>query len=378
LHYAPRNSPGRRTTGLSGVEHKELLDRYAASLDRAYEHFLIAGWETPVLENRFGAVPVLVLHGGHHKDDPATFTPRRESTVILRSLIPDPRVEAMLARAEVDAAHEVCHVFTHRHHPPLESEIDFWRWFDEATAVFTERSLCRHVPETVRFGVYWCYRPEMALTKTVKTGGGYFAAWFVHYLADRFGANLIRDAWHAADYAGPVAALDALLQRRHGCGFQEVFEAYTYDTYLYRSLAPDVHERFGERSIAEWFEPALGRSVGPETAEKLDPFACRYYRFNLPAGAKGLRALVTVGVPPPDAAVRAALLSIPPRSRAASRVILTLVPAANDKTALEGTLEFVGRPEHVVLVVSNVPQASDNVLYDFFALQDYTFEVTVF
>jgi hypothetical protein len=143
LHYATRNRTNERSVGLSGVEHSALLNTYANALDKAYAHFTSSNenWDKPVKPTGFAAIPVYVTRPETHTLDPFTLTKRGQSSVWLRCLIHEANIDMMLLRAELDALHEVTHLFTHRHHPPSSNPFDPWKWFDEATAVYMERRL---------------------------------------------------------------------------------------------------------------------------------------------------------------------------------------------------------------------------------------------
>jgi hypothetical protein len=375
LHYATRNRTNERSVGLSGVEHSALLNTYANALDKAYAHFTSSNenWDKPVKPTGFAAIPVYVTRPETHTLDPFTLTKRGQSSVWLRCLIHEANIDMMLLRAELDALHEVTHLFTHRHHPPSSNPFDPWKWFDEATAVYMERRLGSHIGDCVRYGVYWSYGPEQALNLMMAEGGGYLACWFVQYLADRFGPKLIRDVWHTREAVGPITCLDTLLRQQHNCGIRDVYGNYACQTYLYQDFALDVHLRFGERSIAQWFSPGLGRPFGLSGSDALDPFACRYYRLDVPAGATQLDVSLRVVSSPSDN-VRASLLLVANGAMASQVNLAPKIPGDERLLTCKTLLPRVPLPDHATLVVMNVPPAMDLQLHDPVLVREYTFD----
>ncbi|HKB39296.1 MAG TPA: hypothetical protein VKD72_22850, partial [Gemmataceae bacterium] len=159
--------------------------------------------------------------------------------------------------------------------------------------------------------------------------------------------------------------------------FGDVFHDYVCETYLCNTFARDVHARFGERSLAEWFVPELTREVST-AMDELEPFACRYYRFNLPAGVRWLDARVSIPYSPPVPVLRATALAVDPAGKEVDRHDLTPA-AAPPGVDLAGRMSLVGlNADHIAVVVANIPKPDDNVLFsDLNAVQEYTLRATV-
>jgi hypothetical protein len=131
-----------------GVVARDLALRYARALERTARSFLDWGWDKPREWPQHGnRVPVYVFQTSEwvNANVPFTFTDSwGYSQVGLRSLIPEPRLDVVWERADVDAVHEATHVFTHRRRqlqPRIVAGVrkeDLWSWFDEATAGFME------------------------------------------------------------------------------------------------------------------------------------------------------------------------------------------------------------------------------------------------
>lgn len=286
LVYGLRNPPVGRGLGLDGVETEDLIHLYARALDLVHDRFRGWGWPTP-RRRAEGTIPVYVFRTERlgYGDCPLTFTgevaPRvYASRITLRSCFDQPRPEIRRELAEVEAAHEAAHVFTHQYVPPIAAVGNLWRWFDEATAVFMESEIYPGHPESRKFGVYWNQCPEVPLTTWGETTwggfGGYFAAWFVRFLVKEHGPGLLLEVWRGAD--GRSAPLDVLgrVLGKNGQDLADVFWEYAQRSYVPEEVAPGLAESFGRRSVTETF-------VGPTARGRPDPLfplACRYYRVN--------------------------------------------------------------------------------------------------
>ncbi len=377
LHYVTRNRLDGHAVGLCGVENTALLNAYADALDQAYDYFATgqAGvpWELPRRSDDLKAVPVFVTRPVARSLDAFTFTFAGESSVWLRNLLQAPDASGIVQQAQVDATHEVAHLFTHRHHAPSPSPFDPWKWFDEATAVYIERELQPALFESIRYGVYWSYAPELGLSLLNNEASGYFAGWFLRYLVRLLNFDLIRDVWHDPNATGPIAALDALLRARCGSSFADVFTDYASNTYSYGAFDNEVYLQCGERSLAGWFAPACGVSCTGPTADMLAPYACRYYRIDAPAGATRLNVTVR-----PELAGAAHL-----RARVIAVDHARVVLGSSDVPLANGAPSGIGLPiaagtHHVVVVVVNAPPPEDLRLHDPRLVQEYTVTATLY
>jgi hypothetical protein len=318
-------------------------------------------------------------------EDPLTWTTiGGYSSVWLRTLILAPSLQAALEVARVDATHEVAHVFNHCHHAPSGAVFDPWRWFDEATAVFVERQLCSDLDDSLRYGVYWSYRPEHALNLMNSEGGGYQAAWFLTYVVGELRQpHLIRDVWHSPDAhadseVGPITILDRLMRWCGSC-FENMFEAYAAQTYLSHPFDRNIHERFGERTLTEWICLEVGHVFDPDgPTEKLDPYGCRYYKIDVADRASALEVCVRVLQRPRSDNVRARVLLLDPNRNLVRQAALTshgAVPPPN-VTSLECVLSLAGiGAECAVLVVTNVPSPRDQGLHSYDLRREYRVRV---
>jgi hypothetical protein len=278
IHYGLRTPPSGRGLGLDGVEGEELIRYYAGALHTAHRWF--QGWPEPH-RGPDGFVPVYVFRTERlgFGDCPLTFTGDsrpgvQESQITLRSTFDEPQPELRGERAEVEAAHEAAHAFTHRLVPPLAAVGDLWAWFDEATAVFVEGEVFPGHREALRFSLYWDLCPELALT-TWGGIGGYFAAWFVRFLVRRFGSDLLRRVWDGSEGKfGPLEVLDRLLVSRQ-TSLADVFWDYCCSGYAPDEVAPGAEASFGPRSLTETFLAPSGAGG----KDFLAPLACRYYRI---------------------------------------------------------------------------------------------------
>jgi hypothetical protein len=292
LHYRLRNPRAAGAgLGLMGVENDTLIRRYAEALEKTYNELRDRGWEHPTADPG-QRIRVYVfdttrfLQGG--RDAPFTYPDPTGPVIGLRSVISEPDLATMLARADIEAAHELTHVFNHHVRRPdpytlLESSpwrCDPWQWFDEATAVFMERQVFPEHTENLRFALHWAYQPELEL-ELPYAPGGYCAAWFIEYLVKTFGWEFLHGVWHDHDPTErgerPVNVIDRLLGARHnGLTFQQVFAG--------EGRANPGEQQRRRELRATWRRPAAGpvallaalgcEPPGPEGVWSTDPGCC--------------------------------------------------------------------------------------------------------
>lgn len=375
VYYALRNPRQGRGFGLDGVEDLALIERYVQALERARQLFHDEwNWPCP-RPGSDGRVPVYVMRTAKigEGDFPLTLTGEVqpgvfESKLLLRSSFDEPRPAVRDELARVEAAHEASHAFTHQFVPRAGYIGDIWAWFDEATAVFVEGACFPEIPESRRFGAYWSRCPEYSLVTWRDydfPAGGYFAAWFVRYLVNRFGPSLLLEVWkwgaaspEARDprirvRRGPIAAIAERLAARH-TRLEDVFWDYCRSAYVAdEALAPGVAESYGPRSLTESFMAP----DGPGRDEPLLPMACRYYRIQWPEEADREPVTVRVGTTAGPDAVRVALLTIGPDGRLLREAPVT----AGEPTSpfWTGTAEPPPPGGHVAVVVARVEAVPD-------------------
>jgi hypothetical protein len=339
IFYVLRNPREGRGFGLDGIEDLGLIECYVEALERARRLFCDE-WKWP--RPRADRVPVYVMRTAKlgEGDFPLTLTGEVqpgvfESKLFLRSSFDEPRPAVRDEQARVEAAHEVAHAFTQQFVPRGGYVGDLWAWFDEATAVFIEGKCFPESPEARRFGAYWSRCPEYSLVTWGDYDfpfGGYFAAWFVRYLVNRFGPDLLLEIWKwgaASPEArgdprikvrrGPIAAIAERLEAR-GVRIEDAFWDYCRSAYIVdEELAPGLVESYGPRSLTESFTAP----DGPGRDEPLPPMACRYYRIHWPEGAEREPVEVRVQAAAGPDAIKAALLMIGADGRVLSEVQLT-------------------------------------------------------
>ncbi len=386
LHYGLRNPPCGRGLGLAGVDSESLVEAYAAALERAYSEFAGRGWTEPRRDSATGRIPVYVFYTPEYinADFPFTHVNRGFSFIGLRSENGEPTRERMIALAQIEAAHEVLHVFTHVHRPlrgPASEHSRAWAWFDEATAVYAERLIFPDNPEQLRFSRYWVCQPELCL-EAEDWPGGYFAGLFIQYLVQRFGHDFLRDVWHRAEEKErPIDTLDRLLrEREEGCCLGELFGAgYCVDTYL-RSFAQDVFRRFGDRSVTASFRLSPGETVALQEHDSLDWLSCRYYRLFLQGNVKTLQVVLEAEVPPAECHLGASLVLADGDVTFRRPITLRPEPAEAGGTLLTrlgGALSFDSDVrDHVVLVVANTHVPQDRWPTSKHAVQRFRFRAT--
>jgi hypothetical protein len=366
IWYALRNPAVGCGAGLGGVEDDKAIQVYARALERTQALFAEWDWGDPV-RGPDGFLPVWVFRTDRlgRGDCPLTI-PLQEakdvyrSEIALRSTLDEPRADVRAERMALDAAHEAAHTFAHRYVSPIDTDRgarplddplgEQWGWLDEATAVFVEGEIFpeRDHPEARRFGLRWSHCPELSLTTPTWVGGGYFAAWFVRYLAKRFGPAVVRDVWAcSAQKVGPLEALQQVLAaQKPPETFSNVFWDYCWESYAAGAFAPGVVESFGQRSLTA----SLPLSGGASCPAPLSPLACRYYRVIGEATASGIPVHVRITGEVRVAEVRAAILAVNGRGQLVGKPH----SASQAADGWHVTARPPARGEHLVVVVARV------------------------
>lgn len=388
LHSVPRNLPGDWPPGVDGIDPPELLAAYEFALDRTYAALIAEGWAPPQPDPEAKGIPVYVFNIADSfagRSSPFTESTRDLrnrifSKIYLRSALPPSSKDAALVQADIDATHETAHLFTHLHRPITDPQRDDpWEWFDEGTAVALERRFCQRKAEGSLYGLYWVSRPEMGLRERTWPAA-YMTGWFVGYLSQKYGNALIRDVWHqASQVAGPIAALDALLEERHKTTFADVFSAYSLDAFPVDLFDADVWERHGERAVSGWLRCQPGSECG--LRGKLHPHASRYYRLDVPPGAAGLRVRLRISSHPESTHLRATLLAWPPGGNGV-RLTSPLAPVSPtgvpEETLLDGQMTFAGKAiTQTILVLAHIPPVRENETQEHMAPLTFEFQASV-
>lgn len=369
VYYLDRDPPSGRSNGLRGVASRELVYRYARSLELAARTLINWGWEKPEPWDR-GRVPAYVFRTADYwrtRDAPFTLTLGGQSEVGLRSFIPVPDLDVAWECADIEAVHEATHVFTHhlremqRRNVGGEIRDDAWAWFDEATAGFMEARLFRGHREPLRHAIHFVYHPELTLNLEPGQGGGYFGAWFIRHLVQRHGPALLCKVWrHArARDSDPIAAIDEELRKIDpDDSFDRLFRDYCISSGNMWEFDFDVYTRHGNRLATESFHlGASAPSARSAEADWLHPLGCRYYRIGWTCDAV-TSVDVTVRLDPPGAidAVEAVLLPITAKGHAGDHVDLaTTDGAATGSLTCQAPLDN-GHASAVLVVLHRRPQ----------------------
>ncbi len=364
VYYVLRDVPRGRTNGLMGVVDRDLVLRYARALERTARTFREWGWDEPRRWPEHGnRVPVYVFQTLEwvNGNVPFTFTDSwGYSQIGLRSLIPEPRLDVVWERADVDAVHEATHVFTHRQRqiqPRIVAGVrkeDAWSWLDEATAGFMEGWIFQGHKESMRHAINFVYRPDLSLIYD-GTGGGYFAAWFIRHIVDRHGPNLIKNVWKQGGSidGDPIMVIDQELKQNHACTFEAAFTDYCVASANTWEFDFEVFTRHGNRLVTEAIHLSQpGVTIGTSEVDWLGPLACRYYRIDWGFGgiAKLDVAILPAAGSEADAALRAVLLVIGPSGIATRQHELT--PAlASSGAPLRCKADVSGDAAFAILVV---------------------------
>jgi hypothetical protein len=371
IHYGLRTPPqGRCFLGWHGVDDETLIDTYAAALRRAYDSFRGQGWDAPRVDPDLGHIPVYLYNTAFPFTSRSS---RRYPFLALRSEIEEPTIPGLHAQAEIDACHEVVHTFTHVHRPLKEWKSVAWSWFDEATAVYFERMLCRGNPASLRFARWWINRPE----EPVEYTKGYAAAWLVQHLVEENAPDFLRVLWHQArPDETPVVAINRLLGTRGT--FADLVRRYAVSSYRTDTLDPQAFQRFGCRRFS-YVAQLAGNPTGPAGArwdDNLGPLGCRYSKID-PGRARPLGLHIELTSRGSGSLAGLCADAILEGSGAGPSAFVPLLPGttSEDKPCLQADITLDESVSHVVLTVINTESGVPDQTED--RARDYEVRVTV-
>jgi hypothetical protein len=186
-------------------------------------------------------------------------------------------------------------------------------------------------------------------------GSGYFAAWFIRRLVERYGPKLLWQVWSRAGdpELAPIPALDQVLKEHHGSSFEAAFTDYCVASANTWEFDFEIFTRHGNRLVTEAFHiDRPGVSTRTSEVDWLGPLACRYYRIDWEANA--ITALEVAVLPEPitatDTALRALLLVIGSNGIAAAKYELAPAPGGTS-AALGFKADLAGGATSAILVV---------------------------
>jgi len=294
IHYGMRNPREGRGLASDGVRDRVLVLTYLHALESLYNTMTGHPWgrEPPPVDGSkrthvyvFGDNPITTF-------DSNTLVPE----IYLPCRSKEPTTQSELLRAAAEAVHEGAHLFNFRKRPYYDLSTEPWVWFDEGIAVLMETLVAAGNPDYCRFLVDWIDNPETPLDDEEAK---YQAGMFMRYLVKRVGPEIVNQVWNdSLPHEDPIEALQRLMPQPETFlsadpAVKDIFgSGYCIDPYFIwdhesAALAPDIFFRFGERAVSETFVLTPGKTAQLEDA--LDHLACRYYRFYLKKGVKGVR-----------------------------------------------------------------------------------------
>jgi hypothetical protein len=281
IYYLLRTPPKGRSNGLDGVDDFRLVSTYARALEDTYKHLRSARWHEPDRGPAADPITVVVHDTPYPHIAPAPTHPGGVY-IGLRSELEETTYHDCLMRAEVDATHEVVHVFTARHRWRTDGYVEggSWAWFDEATAVYFERLLNQGSHATLSNGYarLWVNQPETRLEW--EKDGGHHGAWLLQYLVNRYGSRFLRDVWHEARLGEtPCQVMDRIMQKRTSrrASLEQLLHNYAVRSHHTSGLDRMANRRYGDRKFA-YVLPLDGLTGRPEEwKDDVEPLGCRYY-----------------------------------------------------------------------------------------------------
>jgi hypothetical protein len=143
--YRPRTpTRGGPCRILDGIANVELVHVYARALDATYERLGSRGlgWREPTFSGKDDRISVILSYKQYPQVRPS-LNGRPWEIVLRTELFNALTPEEVRAFAEVEATHEVAHLFTALHRDPSDKR---WLWFDEATAAYFQHEFNWHNP----------------------------------------------------------------------------------------------------------------------------------------------------------------------------------------------------------------------------------------
>ena len=173
----------------------------------------------------------------------------------------------------------VAHEFNHLLHVFYNSLQDLWMF--ETTAVWMEEQVFPEVDDYVHYVPHFARIPGTPITDA-RGGGGlkiYGSAVWNHWLADRYGVDVVRRAWEVSDATHPrdftIAAFDEAIADRGGRSFSSEFVRFAAATAEWRTGHggfPDTDQYPDVRR-----KGTLRRGAGRPKKLKLDHTAYRLF-----------------------------------------------------------------------------------------------------
>lgn len=265
-----------------GVGSEELISTYGRSLESLWRHFstpphlrplpkpLIDVYVLDVFDTLQGVPFMAVTKGVPY--------------IVLPCRIPEPTTVAETLYATVCALHEGSHVLCEAQRGYARPESMRWRWFNEATAVWSEMLLSPDNPSTMGYFLGWCDFPERSLTvEPYWYGAGLFARYLEHELSEEF----VSRVWTDGDRdRTPLETIERLGRSR---GRQDLFHAYSVDSYFKcthtgkDTVFANALRRFGGRAISHSYDLKPGQNLA--VSPSLEPVSTQYYRIYPVSGA---------------------------------------------------------------------------------------------
>lgn len=283
IHFGFRNSTQSEGIGRHGVIDHNLITHYADALETAYSALTAEPWSRqPPTVGPHGKTVVYILDTNSFITYDAQLVP----FLCLPTNNADSPAHTDRQLAELEAIHQVVHLFNFRERPLYDFNSMDWAWFDEAFAFFIEMVVSPDNPATLRVLSDWFESPHMPLDQPPQ---GNHAVMFLRYIADRLGFDFVNRWWTTAELEeNPFEALMRLLPEGQvfsssDPNVHDLFASgYCMDSYFLAdqssaSFMPEADQRYGGRAAAKSI--SLGPGETFTTGDVLNHLSCKYYRI---------------------------------------------------------------------------------------------------
>jgi hypothetical protein len=242
VHFVASSVDAPDLSDANGNGVPDHVEQVAATAETAYAGENVnLGWTAPKSDGALGGdsrtdIYLLQLAGeafGYTATDPGQRTRSQFSYLVLDDDYSPAEFpgRSPLEFLQVTFAHEYNHVLQYSYDAAQDL------WFYEASAVWIEDHVYPAINDYLRYIGRWVTRSKLPLTReNIKIYGS--AVWN-HWLAGRFGAAVVRNAWERARNIKPVGfsidAYNSAIRRAGGSGFAREFVRFAAATAEWRT-----------------------------------------------------------------------------------------------------------------------------------------------
>jgi hypothetical protein len=355
IHFARRNAPIGKGLGAKGVRNPGIVEEIRKALVWLGTEWTSLGFSRP--DQRF---PVYLYEWGDGGYPVPIVVWRSGWQCLLPSRTAKLDTQAELQYFRSTAVHEGthCYCFQQKQFRPQGQRPRQWEWMAEGTSTWMEFRLM-HEPsdlcssQALEYWRDWCDYPELSLL----TNGMYQCAPFLHYLTQRWGAEVISEVWRHKKTVPKAIRCDGdpFDIIRNLTGDTRLMPDYAVNAYFFGDpksfcYAPAAARRYLSRGLTESAILEVG-STAVTISGSIQEAAVRYYALRV-HGAQG----VTIGfTAKPGNAKSECIATVTASDANIQRIGDSLV-----LTASPLPVPVQSNTDHLVIAVTVEPQSREN------------------